>query len=58
MDDESQRLGHIWRPRAPGWLAGWLTENPMHMHAGSPECMHASQPAILRPAHGMADTYY
>ena len=47
MDDESQRLGHIWRPRAPGWLAGWLTENPIHMHAGSPECMQAALNACM-----------
>ena len=27
---------YIWRPRALGWLAGWLAENPIHMHACSP----------------------
>ena len=39
--------GHIWRPRAPGWLAGWLAENPIHMHAGSPECMQAALNAFM-----------
>eukprot|EP01048_Picozoa_sp_COSAG05_P015698 COSAG05_NODE_1924_length_3830_cov_1.901903_2_plen_215_part_00 len=33
------------RPRAPGWLAGWLTENPIHMHSSSPECMQAARAA-------------
>eukprot|EP01048_Picozoa_sp_COSAG05_P013315 COSAG05_NODE_1406_length_4967_cov_7.938180_6_plen_114_part_00 len=30
-----------------GWLAGWLTENPIHMHAGSPECMQAARAACM-----------
>ena len=30
-----------------GWLAGWLAENPSHMHAGSPECMQAARAACM-----------